>query len=252
MNSVELIDAEPEALCRQRGNGRFRPARRWEEEVVNRMSRRRRATAALVALALVGWFWIGRGAAEDRPSPAAPVESFLEKIAHFETLTDKERQAVVDGYLADRERVLKALAKLTDSRDPDTRFYAEYLLGAGRFDGAEGILNNRILDADEKRWHETHVHPWLWAHYPAMEAFSDVGPDSVPWLVNDLETRDEPKVRDLALEALREVEYDDEFTTILLKRAVAAHQHDPVKLARLQSALKALAAEKEPFKRDVP
>jgi hypothetical protein len=180
------------------------------------------------------------------------VGSFLEKIAHFETLSDKDRRAVVNGYLAERYRAGDALEELLNSRDPDTRFYAEYLLGAGRFKGAENNLNTHILDVDEKRWNETHVHPWLWAHYPAMEALSNVGSDAVPWLVNDLETRDEPKVRELALLALRESVFDDEFTAILLKRAVAAHQHDPAKLARLQSALKALAAEKEPFKRDVP
>ena len=213
---------------------------------------RRCTTAALVTLSFVGWFWIGRGAAEDRPAPAAPVESFLERFAHFEALSDTERKTVVDDYLADRERVLKALAGMTNSRDPDTRFYAEYLLGAGRFKGAEGILNGHILNADEKRWNETHVHPWIWAHYPAMEALPKVGSDAVPWLVNDLETCDEPKLRELALLALREAVFDDEFTAILLKRAVAAHQHDPAKLARLQGALKDLSEAKFPFKTYVP
>jgi hypothetical protein len=180
------------------------------------------------------------------------VGSFLEKIAHFETLSDKDRRAVVNGYLAERYRAGDALEELLNSRDPDTRFYAEYLLGAGRFKGAENNLNTHILDVDEKRWNETHVHPWLWAHYPAMEALSNVGSDAVPWLVNDLETRDEPKVRELALLALRESVFDDEFTAILLKRAVAAHQHDPAKLARLQGALKDLSEAKFPFKTYVP
>jgi hypothetical protein len=223
-----------------------------EEEMLDNVTTRRRATAALVACALAGWFWNGSGAAEDRPEIAPPAGSFLEKIAHFETLSDKDRRAVVDGYLAERYRAGDALEELLNSRDPDTRFYAEYLLGAGRFRGAEDILNGRILDVDEKRWNQPSVHHWFWAHYPAKEALETIGSDSVPWLVYDLETRDERKLRELALLALREAVFDDEFTTILLKRAVAAHQHDPAKLARLQKAVKDLSEAKFPFKTYVP
>ena len=204
--------------------------------MLNRMSRRLRATAALMAFAPVGWFWIGRGAAKDPPEAAAPAESFLEEIAHFETLSDKQRQAVMGGYLADRYRVKLALDRLLNSRDPDTRFYAEYLLGAGRFMGAENILNSRILDADEKRWNQPIAHRWFWAHYPPKEALVHIGSDSTPWPLYDLETRDEPKVRELALEALREVVLDDEITAIVMRRA-AADLHDPARLARLQLAL---------------
>ncbi|MDQ2732210.1 MAG: HEAT repeat domain-containing protein [Armatimonadota bacterium] len=198
------------------------------------------AAGAILLVSLIA-AWTGRAPAQDSSPAGVSHDTLIERINKLDTLNDKERQTVIRDTRIYNYQIRMALESQLNSTDPDTQFYAAYLLGQGQFYDAASALNSRITLTDDKRYHGTFAHHWFWSHYPAMEALGRIGEASVPWLIYDLATSDDPKVRQLALFELSVIKDDNEYTGTILKRALVK-EHDPAKKTRLQKALDTLAA----------
>jgi HEAT repeat protein len=75
----------------------------------------------------------------------------------------------------------------------------------------------------------------------AMEALIKIGDPSIPAVIRNLADSDDAQVRKLSLQVLVRIDGDKDITQLRLQKALKA-QTDSQKQARLQSALKALAA----------
>jgi hypothetical protein len=78
-------------------------------------------------------------------------------------------------------------------------------------------------------------------NYPAFEALIKIGNPSIPAVIRNLAESDDAQVRKLSLQVLTRIDGDKDISQLRLQKALNA-ETDSTKKARLQSALKSLAA----------
>ncbi len=172
----------------------------------------------------------------DQPSNTGGKATFDEVVASARSGDLRDFQRVSANFRASREQMAaELLTILKDSRSSNlARCAAAFYLGEVRAAEAANELAAAItLDFDTSRITIKGL-PLIQSH-PAMDAIAKIGLPSIPALVGNLKTTDDPEIRARSLSVLYRVEGDRDVLQLRLRRAIET-ERDQVKRARLQSA----------------
>ncbi len=166
-----------------------------------------------------------------------------EKLARLRTGTAANRLELVDQMNWDRSNLEGALLSLM--RDPDSPkeavFAAAFLLGTYRLESPATLeeltqritLENADYNKDPDRVSGI-------GRYPLQGALIGIGQPSVRFMIVNLETSDDDKVRALSADVIRFVQGDREVARFIVEQAIRK-QTDAKKKQRLQAALRYFA-----------
>jgi HEAT repeat protein len=174
-------------------------------------------------------------------------QSFFNRVAKFEQLTDQERVAALENNDGSLYQLNKMLISKLGSTNKDVRFYAAYFLGVYRFPEAAKTLAQCISLEDRVRTSSDGFHFWVWIRYPAMEALMKIGSPAISPLIQNLEESDDATVRKLSLFVLCFIDGDKDIVQLRLQIALKSEK-DPKKQARIQAAIKSLPESQSPYK----
>jgi hypothetical protein len=119
---------------------------------------------------------------------------------------------------------------------------AMYFLGSLQVKSAAPLLVENIDFEDPN--HALNKRIWMWGRFPAADALVNLGTSAIPSIVDGLSNTDKKDRRSMLFETLGGILVYPECTEAFLSKEIDK-QPDPVKQARLQSALadyKVLAA----------
>jgi hypothetical protein len=152
-------------------------------------------------------------------------------------------KSITDQLSVEHKRVGKELINdLTDLKSPNlNQCVAAYYLGEMRYEDSISVLADHItLRVDRLAIRMKGLVSLQKLETPALDALIKIGTPSIPTLVRRLQECDDAKVRELSLNALCQIEGDNEIVQLRLQKALKA-QKDSQKQARIQLALKSLA-----------
>jgi hypothetical protein len=118
---------------------------------------------------------------------------------------------------------------------PNKRYFAAQYLGIMHANQAVNILASNIEVMPPVSWNENQI-PDCGIH-PVSDALVNIGSIAIPALINNLAVSDSNNFRAYSLECLLQIEGNDKDIVSLRLRKAIDNVSDPIKKARLQSAL---------------
>lgn len=162
-------------------------------------------------------------------------------LRNAETIADLDGAAT--AAVEDRRKTINdAMAILrNEGTDPERKARAIYVLGEFRSVESVSLLKDVVTFSPAMDGPARTEREWgPWGTFPAADALIKIGYDSVPAMIEILESSDALDVRKLSLEVIRGVFRGDlGMVRIVLEHAASA-QKEPAKKQRLQLALDAL------------
>jgi hypothetical protein len=146
---------------------------------------------------------------------------------------------VASKLIAERSQFISELlgilknAKSSNYQQCAAAFYLGKIRAA---QAADALAANIKLSMDHAVDHAT-----ILMTDPAIQALVEIGNPSIPAVIRNLAESDDAQVRDLSLKVLYRIEGDKDIVHLRLQKALDA-QSNSTKKARVQSAMKALAA----------
>ena len=192
----------------------------------------------LLLLAAIGMACV----AEDGKDNGTQLAPLFLKASRGEPLSQTQIELCmgqVHSELNHMERELTEAFKA--SKDATTKFCLAYMMGRYRFRLAAEVLSKEIGLRNHAYDEEPPNREPLFGEYPIASALIQIGNHSIPYMIENVRSSTDEKIRELSVRVIRHVE-GEEVAAFILRRA-ADKEESVEKKRRLLAALESLQNE---------